>query len=49
MHGKVPSRKQKVILEENGMNNKEYLVLRDLVNTMIVKHRVTGEIKVVEK
>lgn len=49
MHGKAPTRKQKMILEENGMNNKEYLVLRDLVNTMAVKHRRTGEIKIVEK
>lgn len=49
MHGKAPTRKQKMILEENGMNHKDYLVLRDLVNTMAVKNRKTGEITIVEK
>lgn len=49
MHGKTPTRKQKMILEENGMNNKDYVILKDLVNTMTVKHRETGEIVIVEK
>lgn len=49
MHGKVPTRKQKMILEDRGLNHKEYVVLKDLVNSMAVKNRETGEIKIVEK
>ena len=49
MHGKSPTRKQKMILEDQGLNHKDYVILKDLVNTMIVKHRVTGEITVLEK
>ena len=49
MHRKAPTRKQKMILEENGMNHKDYVILKDLVNTMAVKHRDTGEIVIVEK
>lgn len=49
MHGKSPTRKQKMILEEHGLNHKDYVVLKDLVNSMAVKHRETGEITIVEK
>lgn len=49
MHGKSPTRKQKMILEDRGLNHKDYVVLKDLVNSMAVKHRRTGEIKIVEK
>lgn len=49
MHGKAPTRKQKMILESQGLNHKEYVVLKDLVNTIAVKHRKTGEIRIVEK
>lgn len=49
MHGKEPARKQKMILEDQGLNHKDYVVLKDLVNTVAVKHRETGEIKIVEK
>ena len=49
MHGKAPTRKQKMILEDQGLNHKNYLVLRDWENSMAVKHRETGEIRIVEK
>lgn len=49
MHGKAPTRKQKMILDSQGLNHKNYLVLRDWENYMAVKHRRTGEIKIVEK
>ena len=49
MYGKSPTRKQKVILENQGLHHKDYVILKNLVNTMIVQHRVTGEIKVMEK
>lgn len=49
MHGKSPTREQKMILEDHGLNHKDYVILKDLVNTMVVKHRRTGEIRIVEK
>lgn len=49
MHGRAPNRNQKIILESQGLNHKDYVVLKDLVNTMAVKHRETGEITIVEK
>lgn len=49
MHGKEPARKQKMILDSRGLRHKSYLVLRDWENSMAVKHRETGEIKIVEK
>lgn len=38
-----------MILEDQGLHHKDYVILKNLVNTMIVQHRATGEIKVVEK
>lgn len=38
-----------MILEDQGLNHKDYVILKDLVNTMAVKNRNTGEIKIVEK
>ena len=49
MHGKAPTRDQKMILEREGMNHKDWLVLMNFPNTLVVKHRETGEIEVVEK
>ena len=49
MHEKAPTRKQKMILEDKGLNHKNYLVLKDLVNTMAVKNRETGKIVIVKK
>lgn len=49
MRGKAPTRKQKVILEEHGLDHKAYVVLDELPYTLIVRHRETEEITVVEK
>lgn len=49
MNGKAPTRRQKLILEENGLDHKAYVILRELLHTITLCHRKTGEITVVEK
>ena len=43
------TRAQKKLLSEQGINPALWQLLDDLLNTIIIKHRITGEIKVVEK
>ena len=40
---------QKKLLSEQGINPALWQLLDELPNTIIIKHRITGEIKVVEK
>ena len=40
---------QKKLLSEQGINPAIWRLLDELPNTIIIKHRITGEIKVVEK
>ena len=46
---KEPSKEQNTIIKRNGLNPLCWVVLQDLTNSMIVKHRVTGEVKVIDK
>ena len=40
---------QKKLLSAQGINPALWQLLDELPNTIIIKHRITGEIKVVEK
>lgn len=44
-----PTKEQAEILQRNKLNVLTWVVVRDLAHSMIVKHRVTGEFKVIEK
>ena len=44
-----PSKAQADILKEHGLQPHLYTVVKELPNSMIVKHRITGEFKVIEK
>lgn len=45
----TPSKKQQEIMRENGINSILYVVIKELDHSMIVKHRITGEVKVLNK
>ena len=44
-----PTREQKEVLKKNGLRAWERVVLQDLRHTMIIKHRVTGDVKHINK
>lgn len=44
-----PKKAHAQILERAGLNPLCWMVLQELSNSMIVKHRVTGEVKVIDK
>ena len=43
------SKSQAEILKAHGLRPQLYTVVKDLPNSMIVKHRITGEFAVLEK
>ena len=45
----MPTKEQKAFLERNGLKAACWVVVKDLPNSMIVKHRITGEFKVLDK
>ena len=45
----TPNKAQQEVLKRNGLNVLTWLVIKDLNHSMIVKHRITGEIKVIDK
>lgn len=44
-----PTKEQVKILEQNGLNKLTWVVIKDLNHSMIVRHRITGEVKVIDK
>ena len=44
-----PNKAQAEIITRNGLNKLVWVVIRELNHTMIVKHRLTGEVKVIDK
>ena len=48
-HGKKPTVAQKVALQQAGMDWREWLVMINLPNTMIVIHRQTNETRVIDR
>lgn len=45
----TPTRQQQEVMRKNGLNSILFVVVKDLPHSMIVKHRITGEIKVLDK
>lgn len=45
----TPSKAQQEVLKRNGLMPLAWVVIKDLNNSMIVKNRLTGEFKVIEK
>ena len=45
----TPTRQQQEIMRKNGLNSILFVVVKDLPNSMIIKHRITGEFRVLDK
>ena len=45
----TPSKRHAEIIQRNGLNKLTWVVIKELNNTLIVKHRVTGVVKVIDK
>ena len=45
----TPSKDQAKILGKNGLKAVLWVVVKELPGSMIVKHRITGEFKVISK
>lgn len=46
---KLPTPAQQEILKKHGLNRITWEIIKDLPNSLIIKHRITGEYKVAEK
>jgi hypothetical protein len=44
-----PTKDQARVLEKNGLKALLWVVVKELPGSMIVKHRITGEFKVISK
>lgn len=45
----IPSKVQQEILRKNKLPPATWVVVKDLNSQMIVKHRITGEFRVIDK
>ena len=45
----TPTREQKDVLTKNGLRPELWVVVKDLPGSLIVKQRITGEFKVINK
>lgn len=45
----TPSRQQQEVMKRNGLMSIAWVVIKELNHSMIVKHRFTGEVKVINK
>ena len=45
----TPLKRQLEVIKRNNLNPALYVVIKELDNTLILKHRITGEVKVIEK
>ena len=45
----TPSKEQQEIIKRNGLQPMVWTVIQDLNHSMIVRHRITGEVKVIDK
>lgn len=45
----TPSREQKAVLERNGLNPLYWVVVNETSRSLIVKQRITGEFRLIEK
>lgn len=45
----TPSKKHQEIMRKNGINSILYVVMKELDHSIIIKHRITGDVKVLDK
>lgn len=45
----TPSKKLQEIIKKNKLNPALYVVIKELEHSIIVKHRITGNVKVLDK
>lgn len=45
----TPSKEQQESIRKNGLRPWEWTVLQNLHHTMIIKHRFSGEVKLIKK
>lgn len=45
----TPNKAQQEALKRNGLNVLTWVVIKDLAHSMIVKHRISGQVKVINK
>lgn len=45
----TPSKEQQETIKRNGLQPMCWTVMQDLNHTMIIRHRITGEVKVIDK
>ena len=45
----TPSKEQQESIKKNGLRPWEWVVLQNLHHTIIIKHRITGEVKLINK
>lgn len=45
----TPSKVQQAVIKKNGLQPMCWTVLQDLTHSMIIRHRVTGDVKVINK
>lgn len=45
----TPSKAQAEVIKANKLNPALYVVVQDLQHSMIVRHRITGEFRVLDK
>ena len=45
----TPTRKQQEIMRKNGVNSVLDVVIKELDHSIIIKHRITGNVKVLDK
>lgn len=44
-----PTKEQAAVMQRHGLNKTMWVVVKDLKFSMICKHRVSGEFKVIDK
>lgn len=45
----TPTKEQKAVLARHGLKDMCWVVVKELPSSMIVKHRITGEFKLLDK
>ena len=45
----TPTRRQQEVLKKNNLNPLTWVVIKDMDHGMILKHRITGEFRMIDK
>lgn len=48
-HGKRPTRAQKIMLQKRRLNPNNWLIIRDDVRMLILKNRVSGNVRILRR